>query len=103
MVLSTLGIRVVGFSTAEHFMDQLNGKEPAVLITDIDLPGMSGPELLEALGREGIEIPVIGLKKQVDAGEDRYLPQEGFADLIEEPFVYWSVVDCVKKILRRPR
>jgi FixJ family two-component response regulator len=103
MVLGTLGAKVVAFSTAEQFMDQLNGKEPAVLITDLDLPGMSGSELLEALGRGGIEVPVIGLTKQVDKGEDREMPQEGFADLIEKPFVYWSVVDRVQKILRRPR
>jgi FixJ family two-component response regulator len=102
-VLGTLGAKVVAFSTAEQFMDQLNGKEPAVLITDLDLPGMSGSELLEALGREEIEVPVIGLTKQVDKGEDREVPQEGFADLIEKPFVYWSVVDRVQKILRRPR
>jgi FixJ family two-component response regulator len=103
MVLGTLGTKVVTFSTAEQFMGQLNGKEPALLITDLDLPGMSGSELLEALGREGIEVPVIGLTKQVGTGEDREVPQEGFADLIEKPFVYWTVVDRVQKILRRPR
>jgi FixJ family two-component response regulator len=103
MVLGTLGARVVSFSTAEQFMDRLYGKEPAVLITDIDLPGMSGSELLEALGREGIEVPVIGLTKQVGTGEDREVPQEGFAGLIEKPFVYWSVVNRVQKILRLPR
>jgi FixJ family two-component response regulator len=102
-VLGTLGARVVAFSTAELLMDQMSGREPAVLITDVDLPGMSGPELLEALGRDGIDVPVIGLTKQVDKGEDREVPQEGFADLIEKPFVYWSVVDRVQKILRRPR
>ena len=102
-VLGTLGAKVVAFSTAEQFMDQLNGKEPAVLITDIDLPGMSGSELLEALGREGIEVPVIGLTKQVSTGGGREVPQEGFAELVEKPFVFWSVVDRAQKILRRPR
>ena len=103
MILGTLGVRVVTFPTAEQFMGQLDGEEPAVLITDMVLPGMSGPELLNALGREGIELPVIGLAKQRGTGEDREVPQEGFADVIQEPFVFWSVLDSVQEILRRPR
>jgi two-component system nitrogen regulation response regulator GlnG len=103
MVLSTLGARVVAFSTAEQFIDQLNGQEPAILITDINLPGASGLELLEALDREGIEVPAIGLAKQVGIAEGGSLAQGGFAELIEKPFVYWSVVDRVHEILRHPR
>jgi FixJ family two-component response regulator len=103
MVLGTLGVRVVAFPTAEQFMDRLHGREPAVLITDTVLPGMSGSELVEALGREGVEVPVIGLAKQMGTEENGEVPYEGFADIIQEPFAYWSVVDRVQRILSLPR
>jgi FixJ family two-component response regulator len=103
MVLGTLGVRVVAFSTAEQLLDRLNGAEPAVLITDMVLPGMSGSELLRALDGKGIEVPAIGVTSQVNAGKEKKMPQEGFDDLIEEPIVFWSVVDRVQRILRRPR
>ena len=103
MVLGTLGVRVATFSTAEEFLDQLNGEEPAILITDLVLPGMSGCELREALGEKGIQVPVIGLTGEVDPGEEREASQPGLVDLIERPFVYWSVVHRIKKILCLPR
>ncbi len=49
MVLGTLGVTVATFSTAEEFLERLRGQEPALLITDLDLPRMSGLDLLEAL------------------------------------------------------
>ena len=103
MVLGTLGVRVVTFSTAEEFLGQLNGEEPAILITDLALPGMGGSELREALGEKGIHVPVIGLTGEVDPGEEREASQPGLVDLIERPFVYWSVVHRIKKILCLPR
>jgi FixJ family two-component response regulator len=103
MVLGTLGVRVVTFSTAEQFLNQLDGEEPAVLIADTALPGMSGRDLLGTLEREGIEVPAIGLTNQASPGQDWEGTQGGFTELVEKPFVFWSVVDRVQKILRRPR
>ncbi len=102
-VLGTLGVRVVAFSTAEQLLNQLNGEEPAVLITDTVLPGMGGSELLGALEKEGLEVSAIGLTTQASTDKEREGPREGFTELVEKPFGFWSVVDRVQKILRRPR
>jgi len=103
MVLGTLGVKVVTFSTAEGFLDRLDGDEPALLIADLALPGMSGFELMEALDSRGLQMPVIGLTSEMDPEKKREASRLGFLELIEKPFVYWSVVDRVQRALCLPR
>ena len=99
MLLRTLRVKVLTFSTAEEFLDGLNAGTPAVVVTELALPGMSGFELKEALDEMGIEIPVIGLTGEVSPGDRREAGRLGFLELIEKPFVYWSVVDWVQRTL----
>jgi FixJ family two-component response regulator len=103
MLLGTLGVRVIAFSTAEDFLDCLNSERPAFLITELALPGMSGFELKEALDDQGIQIPVMGLTADVDPGNGREASRLGFLDLVEKPFVYWSIVEQVQQAMGLPR
>ena len=47
------------FTTAESFLENYVPNRPACLVVDIQLPGMNGLELTQALRREGEDIPVI--------------------------------------------
>ena len=102
MLLGTLGIGATTFSTAEEFLSRLNGERPSFLITELALPGMSGFELKEALNQKEILIPVIGLTSESDRKKRRKAARLGFLDLVEKPFVYWSVVDRVQQTLGVP-
>jgi len=98
-LLSTLGVRAVSFSTAEEFLDRLNGERPSSLITELVLGGMSGFEFKKVLNDRGIPIPVIGLTDEPDRRKRREASRLGFLELVEKPFVHWSVVEKVEKTL----
>lgn len=102
MLLGTLGIRGVTFSTAEEFLDRLNGETPSFLITELALPGMSGFELKEALNGEGVQIPTIGLTGEEARKNRKKAVRLGFLELVEKPFVYWSIVERVQETLGTP-
>ena len=102
LLLDTLGIRTNTFPSAEEFLDHLNGGRPSLLITELSLPGISGFELKETLDGKGIRIPVIGLTSDADSQKRREASRLGFLELIEKPFVHWSVVDRVQKTLGLP-
>ena len=102
MLLGTLGIKAVTFPTAEEFLDRLNGEKPSFLITELALPGMSGFELKEALNGEGIQIPVIGLTGEEARRNRKKAVRLGFLELVEKPFVYWSIVERVRQTLGTP-
>ena len=99
VLLGTLGVTAVTFSTAEEFLDRLNGEMPSFLITELALPGMTGFELKEALDRKGAQIPVIGLTSYAGPQIKEEAFRLGFLDLIEKPFVYWMVVERIQKTL----
>jgi FixJ family two-component response regulator len=46
------GIRVETFLSAEDFLERAVPPTPACIVLDLQLPGMSGPELAQFLGRE---------------------------------------------------
>ena len=54
--------------------------QPDVILTDMTMPGMSGPDLLDALRRAGVTVPVILMP-----GKPITTP-EGFFALLQKPF-----------------
>ena len=103
VLLRTLGVDAVTFSTAEELLDRVNGNRPSFLIVELDLPGMSGFQLQAELARRGIHLPIIGLTGEVDTRKKREAARLGFLDLVEKPFVHWSVVERVQQTLSRGR
>ena len=103
MLLATLGVRVVTFSTAEEFLSGVSGGRPGFLITELDLPGGGGFELMKVLDERGIRIPAIGLTGEVNQNNSREASRLGFLELIEKPFVYWSVVARVQQAIGATR
>lgn len=99
VLLATLGTKAATFPSAEEFLDGLSGEEPSFLITELALPGMNGFQLKRALDDRGIHTPVIGLTGDADERKRREASQLGFLELVEKPFVYWSVVERVNRLL----
>jgi len=55
-LVESLGYKAVSFSSAEHFLQSSVIGETTCLITDLQMPGLSGLELQEALRSQGIPI-----------------------------------------------
>jgi FixJ family two-component response regulator len=58
-LLNSLGYTALGFESAEKFLDSGEVKNTGCLITDQQLPGLSGTELQKYLCGEGYRTPVI--------------------------------------------
>jgi len=58
-LIESLGYRTTTFESAEHFLRSGMVAETACLITDMQMPGLNGLELQEALQSQGHQTPVI--------------------------------------------
>jgi len=58
-LVESLGYNVISFTSAEHFLGSDVLAETTCLITDMQMPGLSGLELQEALQSQGHQTPVI--------------------------------------------
>jgi two-component system, LuxR family, response regulator FixJ len=58
-VISTMGLNVESYESAEEFLEAYKPTGPGCLLLDIDLPGMSGLELQAELTDNAIALPII--------------------------------------------
>lgn len=72
------------------------------VITDIQMPGMDGYQLLESIRKSGIpgsdSIPVIALSASVENEHDHYL-ESGFTGFLNKPFTARQLISLLNKLL----
>jgi signal transduction histidine kinase len=85
-----------GFAAAKHHA-------PALIITDVAMPGMTGFELLEQFHRDDElrPVPVIVISAKVDRAAMRRGMELGAADFITKPFTEDEVIHSVKARLAK--
>jgi two-component system response regulator FixJ len=98
-LLGTLGAPVLSFGSGEDLLGHLAETPIALLVSDVQLPGMSGIELLRRIRDRGVSAPTIlisgdgDLKTAVDA------MRAGAVDFIEKPIIDRLVLRRAKSAL----
>jgi len=101
MLLSSSGLAVRAYPSAEAFLEGLDRLEPGCVVTDVQMPEMSGLELLQRLsGRTG-DFPVIVLTGLADVAMAVEALKSGASDFIEKPFDGAVLLAAVEAALAR--
>jgi CheY-like chemotaxis protein len=79
-LLTSNGYDVMAVSTGAAALAAVPKFLPHVLLVDVSMPGLSGPQVLEALRGSGSKIPVIAMSGLVRS------PTEGFFAFLGKPF-----------------
>jgi len=87
LLLQRFEYEVATTHTAGQALDQVSAVFPALIITDMNLPGMSGMDLLQLLRqtRRTASIPVVFLVPLSDAASERRCIDMGAAGYISKP------------------
>jgi FixJ family two-component response regulator len=85
-LLGEFGFDTIAFDAAEAFLASDAIDDVSCLILDITMPGMTGPELQQALIGKGLRIPVIFITAQADTNVRAGLLQKGAVDCLFKPF-----------------
>ena len=90
-------------SEAENGADALsliyNGGYFDLVLTDIQMPIMSGIELLEEMGKSGINIPVCVMSASLDKTVINKLQRLGCSDFFDKPFRMKKLLERIDTIL----
>jgi FixJ family two-component response regulator len=81
-LLRSAGFRAVTFGSAEEFLAREDKGEVDCVIADINLPGMTGVELVKKLGSNGARIPAVLITGRRDAATAE------LADQVDVPRLY---------------
>lgn len=104
LLMTTLHTEVRCFPCAEDFLHGLDPEgldldRQACLITEVDLPGMSGIDLQQRMKDQGVRLPVIVLASRADVRQAVQALQLGAVDFIEKPFVDQILLARVREAL----
>lgn len=95
-----MGFDVETYASAEEFFDA-DPPEPDCLILDVQLPGLSGPELQEKLARSPRQAPPIVF---IAAREDPEVRERtlaaGAAAFLQKPFSSHAILEAIQIALR---
>lgn len=94
-LMRSLGYDTAGFATAPEFLEALAGLNPACVISDIHMPGMSGIEMKQQMNDEGCDIAVIFVTAKSDASLVKRVSECGGFILLYKPFPGQALVDAV--------
>jgi two-component system, LuxR family, response regulator TtrR len=102
-LLEASGYRVMGFASAEAFLERYDPLAIGVLILDIRMPGMTGLELQEVLHQRGSLLPIIFITGHGDVPMAVKAMKLGAADFIEKPFNEALLRELVGKMIELAR
>ena len=100
-LLNSLGYTALGFESAEEFLDSNEVANTCCLITDQQLPGMSGTELQKHLCAAGYWTPIIFITAYPGPTIRECALATGAIAYLTKPFEDTALVDYLKAALER--
>jgi|SRR5215467_3109879 len=100
-LIRSAGLEVLVFASAEEFLNSAYPRKADCLILDVQLPGMSGVELLHHMNIRQYKVPVIFITAH---GSDEHARSEAASDwtvaYLIKPFSGEELLDAVNAALR---
>lgn len=85
-LLRVRGIQAKTYATAEEYVAAMPDGLPRCVIIDLQLPGMTGLELLQHLKRKGVKVPAIIITARGDVGTRERCEAAGAIAFFSKPF-----------------
>lgn len=101
-LLRSLGYRVRGYSSALEFLDDKIGDDPSCMITDIQMPGMSGDELQMELMARGRIFPMIFMTAFPNDAMQTRVMSAGARAFLDKPVDADAIAGWLEVILNPP-
>lgn len=100
-LLRATGYQARTYDGAREFLDSDGPAQAQCLISDIQMPGMCGVELYEALRARGLHIPVIFITAYPGENPRITANMPGVIACLRKPFEAQQLLDCVEAALRK--
>ena len=99
-LVRSLGFDVTTFSSAEDFLQSDQLDETSCLITDVQMPGLSGVELQSQLISRGSLVPIIFVTASPERRVEARARSAGAIAFLNKPFDDKTLIECLDRALR---
>ena len=102
-LLSTVGLQVESFDSADTFLSKKPAGVPSCLVLDVRLPGLSGIDIQRELAARNIRIPIIFLTGHGDIPMSVRAMKAGAVEFLTKPVRDQDLLDAVRIALEQDR
>lgn len=102
-LLSSVGLAVETFASADSFLDRKLPDAPSCLVLDVRLPGLSGLDFQRELGARNIHIPIVFITGHGDIPMTVRAMKAGAVEFLTKPFRDQDLLDAIGIALDRDR
>jgi FixJ family two-component response regulator len=99
-LVRSLGYKAAVFSSAEDYLRSEHVRDSACVISDLQMPGMSGADLQDRLITDGLCTPMIFMTAYFDEEVRRRVLDCGAFGVLSKPFDDECLVKCIDEALK---
>lgn len=100
-LVRSLGFGATTFASAEEFLNSARLQETSCVITDVNMPGMTGVELQSHLRARGHSLPMIFITAFPEERTRQRVNAAGAIGFLSKPFDCGAMIQCIDKALGR--
>lgn len=99
-LLRSLGFAVLSFESAEAFLTSPSALNTSCVVTDVEMPGLTGIDLYEKMRSDNNETPIIFITAN---SEQRVRQRLGSTPcVLNKPFEVDELADCINRAIATP-
>jgi RNA polymerase sigma factor (sigma-70 family) len=102
-LLSSVGLQVESFESAETFLQKKPPDAPSCLVLDVRLRGLSGLDFQRELTARNIHIPIVFVTGHGDIPMSVHAMKAGAIEFLTKPYRDQDLLDAVRIALERDR
>jgi len=102
-LISTVGLHVETFDSAEAALQKLTPDAPGCLVLDVRLRGLSGLDLQSELAARNCQVPIVFITGHGDIPMSVRAMKAGAVEFLTKPFRDQDLLDAVRVALERDR
>ena len=102
-LITSVGMTVEVFPTAQAFLSAPRGDAPGCLVLDVRLPGLSGLDLQREIANSNTTLPIIFLTGHGDIPMSVQAMKAGAVEFLTKPFRGQDLLDAIQHAIDRDR
>lgn len=102
-LLASVGLRSMLFASTQDFVLTERPNAPACLVLDVRMPGLSGLDFQEEMGKLGIYIPIVFMTAHGDIPMSVRAMKAGAVEFLTKPFRDQDLLDAIQQSVTRDR
>ena len=102
-LLDSVGLKSISFSAPEEFLRTSPPDDPACVVLDVQMPGLSGLDLQRELAKAEHQLPIVFMTGHGDIPMTVQAMKEGAVAFLTKPFRNQDLIDAIRQALNVDR